>query len=113
MLRLVDGLADDHDIRVYCHVIYIYIYMHIHIYQYIYIIYIYILSPPLLRLVDGLADDHDIRVYCHVMLCKLAAAPSATAVLTASLDALVDPLRKTICASLKDNAVPQQVGTLV
>jgi hypothetical protein len=30
-------------------------------------------------------------------------------VLLSSVDAIVDPLRKTICATLKDNAVPQQV----
>jgi len=63
----------------------------------------------LLRLIDGLKDDHDIKVLCHIMLRKLAAAPNGAAVVVASLDALVEPLRATVCATLKDNAVKQQV----
>ena len=43
------------------------------------------------------------------MLRKLAAAPNGAAVVVASLDLLVEPLRATICATLKDNAVKQQV----
>ena len=42
------------------------------------------------------------------MLRKLAAAPNGATVVVASLDLLVEPLRATICATLKDNAVKQQ-----
>lgn len=61
------------------------------------------------HILSGLADDHDIKVLCHMMLGKLAVLPSSAAVLVASLDAITDPLRKTITATLKDNAVKQQI----
>ncbi|KAL1495813.1 hypothetical protein AB1Y20_016673 [Prymnesium parvum] len=61
------------------------------------------------HLVDGLKDDHDIKVLCHMMLGKLAVSTSSALVLAASLDSVVEPLRATICATLKDNAVKQQV----
>jgi len=67
------------------------------------------LAQFLVHLIDGLKDDHDIKVLCHIMLRKLAAAPNGAAVVVASLDLLVEPLRATICATLKDNAVKQQV----
>lgn len=44
-----------------------------------------------------------------MMLGKLAVSPSSALVLAACLDLVVDPLRETICAKLKDNAVKQQV----
>jgi len=61
------------------------------------------------HLVDGLKDDHDIKVLCHMMLGKLAASPSSALVLVASLEKITDPLRATICATLKESAVKQQV----
>ena len=64
----------------------------------------------LAHLVDGLKDDHDIKVLCHMMLGKLASPGSSTGrVLAASLDLVTDPLRTTICATLKESAVKQQV----
>tara|TARA_B110001452_G_scaffold18888_1_gene15310 strand:+ start:241 stop:3870 length:3630 start_codon:yes stop_codon:yes gene_type:complete len=63
----------------------------------------------LVHLTDGLKDDHDIKLLCHIMLRKLAAAPGSAAVVVASLEAIVEPLRSTICATLKDNAVKQQI----
>lgn len=44
-----------------------------------------------------------------MMLSKLAASPTSALVLAASLDRVVEPLRATICATLKDNAVKQQI----
>jgi len=68
------------------------------------------LSSFISHLVSGLSDDHDIKLLCHLMLCKLAGSNSLnTAVVVSSLDTLVDPLRDTVKASLKDNAVKQQI----
>jgi len=63
----------------------------------------------LVHLTDGLKDDHDIKVLCHIMLRKLCGAPNSAAVVVASLEPIVEPLRSTICATLKDNAVKQQI----
>uniref|UniRef100_A0A7S4HEB9 TATA-binding protein interacting (TIP20) domain-containing protein n=2 Tax=Prymnesium polylepis TaxID=72548 RepID=A0A7S4HEB9_9EUKA len=68
------------------------------------------ISEFLAHLVDGLKDDHDIKVLCHMMLGKLVSQASSTGrVLAASLDLVTDPLRNTICATLKESAVKQQV----
>jgi cullin-associated NEDD8-dissociated protein 1 len=67
--------------------------------------------PFIQRIVDGLTDDADIKLLCHRMLVCLAnpTAPfHATTTLRTSLEFLVEPLRLTVCAVLKDNAVPQQ-----
>jgi len=61
------------------------------------------------HLVDGLKDDHDIKVLCHMMIVKLADSPNSGLILAASLDLFVDPLRATICATLKESAVKHQV----
>ena len=73
-------------------------------------------APFLGRLADGLKDDADIKLLCHRMLISLAeiaasagAPPTASAALRESLDSLVEPLRSSICATLKENAVKQQV----
>ena len=60
-------------------------------------------------LLEGLRDDHDIKLICHLLLCKLAAACSGSETIVAFLDSLADPLRATICATLKDSAVKQQI----
>jgi len=62
-----------------------------------------------LHLVHGLKDDHDIKILSHRMLIKLAASPSSGFLLAASLDLVADPLRATICATIKDGAIKQQV----
>eukprot|EP00741_Cyanophora_paradoxa_P025544 tig00000383_g24650.t1 len=63
--------------------------------------------PFLARIVEGLRDHYDIKVLCHLMLQKLAtAAPSAV---LAALDSLVDPLKETVTASVKENAVKQEL----
>jgi len=67
------------------------------------------LAQFIVHLVDGLKDDHDIRLLCHIMLRKLCGTPGSAAVVVASLDQVVEPLRSTICATLKDNAVKQQI----
>jgi len=66
------------------------------------------LSDFIRHMVSGLADDHDIKMLCHLMLTKLASGTN-TGVIVASLEELVDPLRKTVNANLKDNAVKQQI----
>jgi len=48
-------------------------------------------------------------VLCHMMLGKLATSPTSSMVLVASLDRITEPLRLTICATLKESAVKQQV----
>mmetsp|Transcript_50664 Transcript_50664/g.169198 ORF Transcript_50664/g.169198 Transcript_50664/m.169198 type:complete len:920 (+) Transcript_50664:2-2761(+) len=67
------------------------------------------LSPFVARLAEGLSDDADIKMRCHAMLVALSALPAGQPVLTGALDTLLEPLRKTLLAQLKDNAVPQQV----
>jgi len=67
------------------------------------------LSAFLQHLLSGLSDDHDIKLLCHSMLSKLAASTSNQAVIVSTLDAVVDPLRATVNATLKDNAVKQQI----
>jgi len=61
------------------------------------------------HLVGGLKDDHDIKVLCHLMLGKLATSTTSQPVLVASLDSLIEPLRATVCATVKENSVKQQV----
>lgn len=68
-------------------------------------------SPPGGGLVEGLTDNDDIKVLCHLMLGKLAASAHAQPMLVELVErgALLDALRKTICATTKENAVKQQV----
>mmetsp|Transcript_31002 Transcript_31002/g.77547 ORF Transcript_31002/g.77547 Transcript_31002/m.77547 type:complete len:1225 (+) Transcript_31002:85-3759(+) len=61
------------------------------------------------RLAAGLVDDYDIKMLCHLVLCKMAVRPGASAALLSMLDTLCEPLRKTIGATLKENAVNQEV----
>jgi len=66
-------------------------------------------SSFITHLVDGLKDDGDIKLLCHRMLIDLTVCPPAAPVVTAMIDAMVEPLRITITATLKENAVKQQV----
>jgi len=66
-------------------------------------------SAFITHLVDGLKDDGDIKLLCHRMLIDLTVYAPAVPVVTSMIDAMVDPLRVTITATLKDNAVKQQV----
>ena len=61
------------------------------------------------HLVNGLKDDGDIKLLCHRMLIDLSIHPVAAPVLVTKLDAMCEPLRATLTASLKDNAVKQQI----
>mmetsp|Transcript_29072 Transcript_29072/g.74799 ORF Transcript_29072/g.74799 Transcript_29072/m.74799 type:complete len:1233 (+) Transcript_29072:80-3778(+) len=66
-------------------------------------------SSFLQHLVDGLKDDGDIKLLCHRMLIDLTQHAPAAPVATSMLDAMVEPLRGTLTATLKENAVKQQV----
>ncbi|KAG0632469.1 hypothetical protein M758_1G330700 [Ceratodon purpureus] len=59
------------------------------------------------HLLSGLADHYDVKMPCHLILSKLA-AKCGGAVL-AVMDALVDPLEKTIQHKTKPDAVKQEV----
>ena len=66
-------------------------------------------SAFLTHLLDGLKDDGDIKLLCHRMLIDLSVHPAAAPVLVTTLDAMSEPLRLTLTATLKDNAVKQQI----
>jgi len=61
------------------------------------------------HLADGLKDEHDIKMLCHSVLYKLASGGANAVVVVGTLDELVEPLRVTVNAKLKDNAVKQQI----
>ncbi|GBF96436.1 hypothetical protein Rsub_09235 [Raphidocelis subcapitata] len=67
------------------------------------------LDPPefLACLVSGLGDHPDVRAPAHHMLARTAAA--APAAVLAQLDALIDPLEKTLTARTKSDAVKQEI----
>jgi len=54
----------------------------------------------------GLGDVYDVKLLCHLMLVRLA--KSAGPALITSLDSLVEPLKKTITAKVRDTAVQQE-----
>ncbi|GJP34416.1 hypothetical protein CLOM_g18863 [Closterium sp. NIES-68] len=58
-------------------------------------------------LISGLSDNYDVKMPCHLVLAKLAekCGPSVLAV----IDALVEPLEKTVTARVKTDAVKQEV----
>ncbi|CAI7847637.1 unnamed protein product, partial [Closterium sp. NIES-53] len=58
-------------------------------------------------LISGLSDNYDVKMPCHLVLAKLAekCAPSVLAV----VEALVDPLEKTVTTRVKADAVKQEV----
>ncbi|CAI5478422.1 unnamed protein product [Closterium sp. Yama58-4] len=58
-------------------------------------------------LISGLSDNYDVKMPCHLVLAKLAekCAPSVLAV----VDALVEPLEKTVTTRVKADAVKQEV----
>ncbi|CAI5988630.1 unnamed protein product [Closterium sp. NIES-64] len=58
-------------------------------------------------LISGLSDKYDVKMPCHLVLAKLAekCAPSVLAV----VDALVEPLEKTVTTRVKADAVKQEV----
>jgi len=66
-------------------------------------------SSFITHLVDGLKDDGDIKLLCHRMLIDLTVSGPAAPVVTTMIDDMVEPLRLTITATLKENAVKQQV----
>lgn len=66
-------------------------------------------SSFITHLVDGLKDDGDIKLLCHRMLIDLTLCPPAAPVVTSMVEAMVEPLRVTMTATLKENAVKQQV----
>jgi len=59
------------------------------------------------NLVEGLADVYDIKLLCQLMLVKMAQHSPAS--LLTGLDQLIEPLRKTITAKVRETAVKQQV----
>jgi cullin-associated NEDD8-dissociated protein 1 len=61
------------------------------------------------RLVLGLKDDGDIKLLCHRMVIELSGMVRAAPAVLASLESMCEPLRLTLCATLKDNAVKQQI----
>jgi len=61
------------------------------------------------RLIAGLTDDYDIKMQCHLILCKMATRPNTAPALLALLDQICEPLRKSVVAKLKDNAVKQEI----
>jgi len=63
----------------------------------------------LTHLVDGLRDDGDVKLLCHRMLIDVTSHSSAMPIVITMLDAMVEPLRLTLTATLKENAVKQQV----
>jgi len=67
------------------------------------------LAAFLTHLHDGLRDDGDIKLLCHRMLIDLTHLPAAAPVVVTTLEAMCEPLRLTLTATLKDNAVKQQV----
>ena len=66
-------------------------------------------SAFLTHLVTGLKDDGDIKLLCHRMLIDLTLLAPAAPVVISTLEAMVDPLLKTLTATLKENAVKQQI----
>eukprot|EP00271_Cylindrocystis_brebissonii_P014460 TRINITY_DN35802_c0_g1_i1.p1 TRINITY_DN35802_c0_g1~~TRINITY_DN35802_c0_g1_i1.p1 ORF type:complete len:1264 (+),score=289.80 TRINITY_DN35802_c0_g1_i1:458-3793(+) len=58
-------------------------------------------------LLSGLGDDYDVKMPCHLILSKLAER-CGHAVL-AVIDALIEPLSKTVTAKVKSDAVKQEV----
>jgi len=66
-------------------------------------------SAFLTHLVDGLKDDGDIKLLCHRMLIDLTQHAPAAPVVTSMIEVMVEPLRLTLVATLKENAVKQQV----
>jgi len=66
-------------------------------------------SSFITHLIDGLKDDGDIKLLCHRMLIDLTLCPPAAPVVTSMIEAMVEPLRVTMTATLKENAVKQQV----
>jgi len=67
------------------------------------------LHPFIERLVAGLTDDYDIKMLCHVVLAKMATRPNTSMAVLGMLEQICEPLRKTVCATLKDNAVKQEI----
>ncbi|CAI5486334.1 unnamed protein product, partial [Closterium sp. Naga37s-1] len=67
------------------------------------------LSSPCLPLLSpsSTADNYDVKMPCHLVLAKLAekCAPSVLAV----VDAIVEPLEKTVTTRVKADAVKQEV----
>lgn len=61
------------------------------------------------RLAAGLLDESDVRQTCHIILQRLPAAEPFKQPLLGRLDSLVQPLRKTIFARLKKDAVKQEL----
>jgi len=59
------------------------------------------------HLVSALNDHYDIKMSAHLMLIRLATL--APAALVEALDSLIEPLRTTIAAKVKDTDVKQQV----
>jgi len=66
-------------------------------------------SSFITQLVGGLKDDGDIKLLCHRMLIDLTVCPPAAPVVVAMIEDMVEPLRLTVTATLKENAVKQQV----
>jgi cullin-associated NEDD8-dissociated protein 1 len=61
------------------------------------------------RLGAGLQDESDVRQTCHIILQRLPSAEAFRQPLLGRLDGLMEPLRKTIFARLKNDAVKQEV----
>ena len=66
-------------------------------------------SAFLARILEGLGDDGDIKLLCHRMLIDLSTHSAAAPIVVTTLEAMCEPLRKTLTATLKDNAVKQQI----
>jgi len=66
------------------------------------------LQPFIARLIAGLTDDYDIKMLCHLVLCKMATRPAMAPALLGMLETAAEPLRKTVAATLKENAVKQE-----
>jgi len=62
------------------------------------------------HLIIGLGDVYDIRILAHLILIRLAQNPVSRPDLLANLDQILEPLRSTIQAQLKQSAVQQDVN---
>eukprot|EP00850_Spirogloea_muscicola_P001276 SM000004S15146 [mRNA] locus=s4:1584727:1593967:+ [translate_table: standard] len=58
-------------------------------------------------LVGGLSDHYDVKMPCHLILSKLSVTSSSSVL--AVVDALVEPLEKTVTEKTKPDAVKQEV----
>jgi cullin-associated NEDD8-dissociated protein 1 len=63
--------------------------------------------PFIQNIVRGLTDHNDLKLLSHMIIVRLAA--TAGPLMLTGLDLLVDPLKETVTAKVKDQAVKQEV----